>query len=320
MLGGGIYGSLVDERPLRGFLHGALNGALICLAIAPFEIWLLRGARLLREAPFLALIAAKSVYYLAVFALSGVAADLVVQGIAPVPASGPVRGFSTHDFIFAGAMSVGVNFILAINRLLGQSVLWDFVTGRYHRPRQEERIFLMLDMVDSTGIAERIGDVAFHRLLHRFFSDLGLVMIEHKGAVHKYVGDEMIVTWRREAGIREARCIRAALAAARRLEREGDEYERRFGVRPRFRAALHAGSVVSGEMGDLKKEIVFLGDALNTAARIEQACRDTGQDLLVSAALLSQVTLPAGIRAESLGPVTLRGKEVPVELFSLRPA
>jgi class 3 adenylate cyclase len=106
----------------------------------------------------------------------------------------------------------------------------------------------------------------------------------------------MIVTWPAEAGSRGGP-IRAALAAAARLAGDAGIYEARFGLCPRFRAALHCGPVVSGEMGDLKQEIVFLGDALNTAARIEEACSDRGEDLLLSAALLARVPPPPGFRA-----------------------
>src|SRR3546814_1515333 len=67
--------------------------------------------------------------------------------------------------------------------------------GRYHQPRRENRLFVFFDMRGSTAIAERIGDVAFHRLLNRFFIDLTEAVLPWHGIVHKYVGDEMIVTW-----------------------------------------------------------------------------------------------------------------------------
>lgn len=321
MLGGGIYGALaVEEHRLTGLFRGMLIAGLITVAIAPAELFLLdqNWARRFREASFLVQVVAKSAYYLAAFFL----AFYLVDMIAPVETASRERswhGMAPKDLIFSIVMALAANIILAVNRLLGQGVLWSFVTGRYHRPKVEERIFLLIDMVDSTAIAERIGDIAFHRLLNRFFSDLGRVMIEHRGVIHKYVGDEMIVTWPAEAGSRGGP-IRAALAATARLAGDAGIYEARFGLCPRFRAALHCGPVVSGEMGDLKQEIVFLGDALNTAARIEEACSDRGEDLLLSAALLARVPPPPGFRAVSLGPVQLRGKQEPVELFTLRPA
>jgi len=70
-------------------------------------------------------------------------------------------------------------------------------------------------------------------------------------------------------------------------------------------------------MGDVKREIVMLGDTMNTAARIEGACRSTGQAVLASAEALARTLLPAGLRAESIGSVDLRGKSTGMELFAL---
>src|SRR3546814_2461537 len=80
-------------------------------------------------------------------------------------------------------------------QLLGPGVLGDLMRGRYHQPRRENRLFVFFDMRGSTAIAERIGDVTFHRLLNRFFIDLTEAVLPWHGIVHKYVGDELLVTW-----------------------------------------------------------------------------------------------------------------------------
>ena len=78
--------------------------------------------------------------------------------------------------------------------------------------------------------------------------------------------------------------MRACFAALDRLAARGPGYERDFGCRADFRAGLHCGSVVIGELGYLKKEIALIGDSMNTAARIQEACRATGCRVLASAA------------------------------------
>ena len=89
-------------------------------------------------------------------------------------------------------------------------------------------------------------------------------------------------------------------------------------MRADFRAALHCGPVVVGELGYLKKEIALIGDAMNTAARILEACRDTGCAVLASATLLERLTgLPPGVAARALGPLPMRGKERALELYAL---
>jgi adenylate cyclase len=105
--------------------------------------------------------------------------------------------------------------------------------------------------------------------------------------------------------------MRAALAA------RAEAYRKQFGAAPRFRAALHAGPVVAGEMGDAKREIVLLGDAINTTARIEQACRELGHDILISEALLTRLQLPPETAAHPVGPIELRGKREAMVLYAL---
>ena len=101
------------------------------------------------------------------------------------------------------------------------------------------------------------------------------------------------------------------------LARRREHYRAEFGIEPRLRSALHAGPLIVGEMGDLKREIVMLGDTMNTAARIEGVCREMQKDYVASAPALAACPVPPGVRAESLGAVALRGKESGLELFAL---
>ena len=253
--------------------------------------------------------------YLAIF-LFGLAAG---QWLVPIPFA-PGVNIRLEDILFFVAVSFVVNFLLDLNSLLGQNALLSFVTGRYFRPRVEQRIFLIIDMKNSTAAAERLGEVDFHRLVDRFVTDLSGPIVTQKGQIHKYVGDELIVIWPLAAGLKDARCLRACFGAIRRLAELGPTYQREFGLQVDFRAGLHCGPVVIGEMGTIKKEIALLGDTLNTAARIVDACRDSGEAVIASAALLGQLTLPPGIIARALGPIRLRGKKSPVELFALQGA
>jgi len=66
-----------------------------------------------------------------------------------------------------------------------------------------------------------------------------------------------------------------------------------------------------------KKEIALIGDSMNTAARIQEACRATGCRVLASAALIERIAaLPAGVTCRSLGPLPMRGKEQPIALYA----
>jgi adenylate cyclase len=79
--------------------------------------------------------------------------------------------------------------------------------------------------------------------------------------------------------------IEAALAGA------SPKFAHDFGTTPRLRAALHAGPVIAGEVGDSRRAIVFHGDVMNTAARLEQATRELDRQFLVSAEALARLGL-----------------------------
>ncbi len=166
-----------------------------------------------------------------------------------------------------------------------------------------------------------LGETAFLDFLNRFVADLTGPIVAQLGTIHKYVGDEIIVTWLLAAGLRDGHCVRACFDALAQLDALAESYIRDFGHRANFRAALHCGPVVVGELGMVKMEIAFLGDTMNTAARMQQACRDTGQRVLASAALVNRLaTLPPGIAKRSIGRLHLRGKENEIELYGLTAA
>jgi adenylate cyclase len=138
-----------------------------------------------------------------------------------------------------------------------------------------------------------------------------------RGEIHRYVGDEMIATWKLVDGVADANCVRACFDALDRLSVLSPLYRRDFGTPIHCHAALHCGPVVAGEMGSVKKEIVFLGDTVNTVARIQEFCRETGDYVLASATLVDLLDLPVGVVKRSLGDLRLRGKESEVILYAL---
>ncbi len=101
------------------------------------------------------------------------------------------------------------------------------------------------------------------------------------------------------------------------IAKRREAYRRAFGLVPEFRGALHAGLVVAGEIGDLKREIAFLGDTLNTAARIAEVSKDARHPCLISDELLRRLELPSEFAVENLGRSQLRGREQSITLFGL---
>lgn len=191
------------------------------------------------------------------------------------------------------------------------------IFARFDSPREEQRVVTFIDLVGSTGIAEALGSVPFHAFLSDVFTRLSDVIAMLGGEVHRYVGDTLIATWPLGTCRENARSLRALFECRDVLQAAGPDFQRRHGYRPEFRASLHCGPLVAAEMGALKGDVALVGDAMNTAARIEQACRITGHRILVSGALLARAAMPVDVVATSIGTHPLRGKLERLELFAL---
>lgn len=227
----------------------------------------------------------------------------------------------TGDFknilIFAVIFSFLVNLFTQINNLLGKNVLLNYVTGKYHKPKEEERAFMFLDLSSSTTIAEKLGPVRYHKFINTCFFDIDEAIVESEGEIYQYVGDEAVISWKDNKGFKNANCIRCFFRVKDRINFFSDKYEKEYGIIPGFKAGLHFGHVVTGEIGDSKKEIVFHGDVLNTASRIQAQCNPLGKTFLVSEDILKKVKLPDEYISESLGKFILRGKANETELYNI---
>ncbi len=315
VISGAAFGYLSADLTTGGMVRGAATGVAIAGPLILVEFFIL--SHIPRAAlPFAAVVLVKSLVYVVaiLFGLHVGYWIFTAHAVALLP-----RGGLLPSLAFSIALAVAVNFLTQVTLLLGQGSLSAFLFGRFHRPRLERRVFLVLDLVGSTAIAERIGGVRFFALLNDLYADLSGPVVEHRGVIHKYLGDGVIVTWRSEAGQSEGRCVEAVLEIHRLVGDLAGRYEARYGVRPRLRAGLHVGDVVTGELGDLRREIAFVGDALNVASRLIDVARDRGVDIIASAEVVA--ALPPSIRAiaMSIGPVVLRGRAEPVELFTLAP-
>ena len=87
-------------------------------------------------------------------------------------------------------------------------MLFNLFTGKYHKPREERRIFMCLDLKSSTSIAEKLGDIQYHCLLNQFFFDITKCILYTDGEIYRYVGDEVVVSWSMKSGLQNANCIR----------------------------------------------------------------------------------------------------------------
>jgi adenylate cyclase len=304
-----------------GGLIGVANSVAIATPILLFELRSLRpGAlRRLRRLPLAVYFLIRILFYFVVIVGGLILVRLLIAQADP-HLVGAVGTTFRSSIVFAVAMSVIGNLAIEMGGLLGFGTLKNLLTGRYVQPKREQKTFLLIDMKDSTGVAERLGPIRFHELLNEFFRDVADAALECEAEIHKYVGDEAILTWPGDGALADGECLACPFVARDFIAAHGDRYRKRFGVAPEFRAALHCGEIVAGEIGDVRREIAYVGDTLNVAARLLDAAKTLGHDVLVSADLLERANLPPGIRAEPLPTLTVRGRAAPLGIAALQRA
>lgn len=324
---GGVVNAIVEHGfNLYPVINEFILGFLFGLIISVSEIYYFE--KKLRRVRFSAAVVVRTGFYVLVCSIL-----IIVVAASRIDYEGDGRIYndffneSLNSYITSGefleiliysvVLSFFVNFVRQINRLLGQNVLWNYVRGKYQLPLEEELIFMFLDLKSSTTIAEKIGLKKNHEFLNDFFHDMTDPILECKGRIYQYVGDEIVITWQKKDGVKDVNCLKCFFHINKSILNVKDAYLEKYGVYPEFKAGLHFGKVITGEMGEIKKDIVYHGDTVNTSARIQAECNGYGKTLLISRDLLDILDLDDKYIAESMGKIKLRGKLTELELFSI---
>ncbi|MEQ9424867.1 MAG: adenylate/guanylate cyclase domain-containing protein [Cyclobacteriaceae bacterium] len=221
--------------------------------------------------------------------------------------------FPIYFYIFT--VDVFMALLRQVNLMLGPQKLLKLIFGRYYTPREEERIFMFLDLQSSTLLAEKLGHEKYSSMIQECFNDLGVV-VENEAEIYQYVGDEVVLTWKLRDGLRNLNCIQAFFNFKQQLKSKRQFYLDKFGCEPFFKAGLNEGLVMVTEIGRYKKEIAYHGDAINTAARIQGKCNELNQEFLISANLKDKLS-PSAHNFDALPPIPLKGKQKEVSIYAV---
>jgi class 3 adenylate cyclase len=169
--------------------------------------------------------------------------------------------------------------------------------------REQRKVVTVLfcDLVGSTALGESTDPEALRARLRRYFQDLRAILERHGGSVEKFAGDAVMAVF----GIPVAheddalRAVRAAAEMRDAIVAHG--LEARIGV--------NTGEVVVGG----ESETLVTGDAVNVAARLEQAA--ASGEILIGAE--TRALVRDAVQVEAVEPLELKGKSQPVEAFRL---
>ena len=205
-----------------------------------------------RQRSYTFIIGVKALIYLIIIALWVVASSLFYNALLlDLPfykmevlerASGYISSSGgLYTFLLITSIIVGMVFLVQIDEKMGQGVMWQLFTGKYHRPKEQTRIFMFLDMKSSTTIAEKLGHAKFYDLLNHFFADMTEPILKNKGEIYQYIGDEVIISWSMKNGISNTRCVQCFFDIQKSILKNTATYKSKFGLVPEFKAGMHFG-------------------------------------------------------------------------------
>ncbi len=219
--------------------------------------------------------------------------------------------------LYITLVSFVFSFIKIATEKFGKGVFLKMLLGKYKNPQEEKRIFMFLDLKNSTTIAENLGHFKYSQFIQDCFYDLNEVVPKHDAEIYQYVGDEVVLSWPYKKGLANNNCMDLFFAFQQKKQSKSQYYLDKYGMIPEFKAGLHGGVLMVTEVGVIKKEIAYHGDVINTSARIQAECNKHSVVLLISEKLLDDLQIKTHLTSKFLGSVLLRGKQEAINIHTI---
>lgn len=313
---------------LHSFIEGIVVGILNGISVSLVDL-LTDTERFKRRSFRFNILFKSSAYFISI-----AASIILIFGINDLLMAGTQRSVPVSDetgnqltrmyviavFIYIVCMNSLLSLLKEANKKFGPGIMLKLFSGKYFHPQIEDRIFMFLDLKSSTAIAEKLGHIKYSELVQECFLDIADVALYNKAEIYQYVGDEIVLTWEKEKGTDNNNCLKLFFDFKRVLLQRADDYKEKFGLLPEFKAGVNFGSVTVAEIGNLKKDIAYHGDVLNTASRIQGLCNDYNKVLLISGELFRILLSDKKYSFNEIGSMVLRGKQNPIKVFDVTEA
>jgi adenylate cyclase len=185
--------------------------------------------------------------------------------------------------------------------------------------RSQKAAILFADLRGFTALTEKMPPEDVAAFLNEYRRRIAQPIVLHRGMIDKFIGDGVMAVFgvpqpgpddSREATLAGLGVVSAIAGWSRERTAQGQPPVR-VGV------GIHYGDVIAGALGDEHRlEYTVIGDAVNTAARIEEEAASLGASLLISAEVVAAAAgLDAELHLTALSPRFLRGRSRPVQLY-----
>ena len=310
-----IFAAIIGPTIGAPLINSLFIGAYIGLSIGVFEVFYVQSTagnwfRALNS------LVHTGLYGLVIIAVYAIGILLVTWLVAPPEQAAAIRARMPLTLPAVFAITVITVLVLRVISFLGARNILYLLIGRYQRPVFEKRIFLFIDLKDSTSITESLGPKRAREFISRFLFDISKPITDRRGDIYKFMGDGVIAIWHWDDALTRTNVIAAVVDAASALKNRAAAYEREFDRVPEFRAGIHGGEVIVSEQGDLRRAIEFNGDNINIAARMEQKAKDHNLLVVISETIARELEA-RDIALKLVGEEQVKGISKPIGLFTL---
>jgi adenylate cyclase len=219
--------------------------------------------------------------------------------------------------IYTYLISSGIILMQIFNQKFGPGVLIDLLLGKYRQPKEIKMIFLFMDLKSSTTYAEKLGHIKYSQLIQDCFSDLTLAVNEFNANIYQYIGDEVVLIWPYNEGIKSAQCVNVFFRFKEYLQKKSEYYLNTYGFVPQFKAGLNGGTLMAAEVGIIKRSIAYHGDVINTASRIQGLCNTFDEEFLASKLIIENLPNSPKLDYSFIDNVSLKGKKEKVCIYKI---
>jgi class 3 adenylate cyclase/tetratricopeptide (TPR) repeat protein len=181
---------------------------------------------------------------------------------------------------------------------------------------RKEVTVLFCDVVESSGLAERLDPEAMHQIMDQSLRLMAEAIHRYEGTVNQFLGDGLMALFGAPVALEDhaLRAVLAALMIQETINAYNGQLKAARNAEIRLRLGLNTGLVVVGRIGDdLRMDYTAVGDTTNVAARL-QSSAEPGTILIGEA---TQRLVEGYVRSKALGPVQVKGRTEPVQVYEV---